>query len=420
MLVSGISFFCRFRFLLLPLERKLFLFTDKNMRNQPAVYPKDWMAIHPYAAAQPSDRYFVELARRLYAACMLPELPEPYRKKLCLYVAAYLEDVVSGLGLWQSFTGEHVRLYGRPLPFYSVAGDYLRDEVNEEDVRFIVWNTWQKALFPHAYINPEDMRIAEQAAAFYRILEQAYEEAPENPSLAGFFAGYADRKDADRKLAWLFAHTYLTEPSMQPYAGHVAPADRFIVPTGPLALFLYEWMDLLAGEGNEVWRQVEGLYPADMGVPAAIREKSREMYRRFTEGTGGCRIVYLDGYEALHRFLVDVMRWPDDDDHTLPQMRVHRNFVMMADPEKGILLAKDICESIADSGNPMYAPDVAAKESFRLLTEESLCPPDLLTYCIRNGLLPDAVFPDGKGMQTVRQNADFIARHALLYYYRGD
>ncbi len=392
----------------------------KVMKKQSDIYPKDWMAVHPYAVPQPSDRYFVELARELHAACILPDLPEPFRKKLCLYVAAYLEDMVSGLGLWQSFVGEHDRLYGKPLPFYRVADDYLRDEVNEEDVRFIVWNTWQKALYPHDYINPEDVRIAEQAAAFYRILERAYEEAPENPSLAGFFDGYADEKDADRKLTWLFGHTYLTEPSMQPYAGQVAPSDRFIVPVGPLALFLHEWIELLAGEGNDVWRRVEGLCPANPEVPAAVREKSREMYRRFVEGTGGRRIVYLDGYEALRRFLVEVMRWPDDDDHTLPQMRAHRNFVMMAEPEKGLLLAKDICESIADDGNRMYNHEVAEKEAFRLLTEETLCPPDLLAYCIRNGLLPDAVFPDGKGRQTVGQNADFIARHALLYYYRGD
>ena len=137
-------------------------------------------------------------------------------------------------------------------------------------------------------------------------------------------------------------------------------------------------------------------------------------------GTNGKRIVYLNGYGELRRFLVEVLKWTDDDNHTLPQMKPFRNFVLMTEPEKGILLAKDVCECIADPDNPMYAPDAAAKNAFRLLTEETLCPPDLLLHCLEHHLLPDAVFPDGESRTTVQENADFIARHALLYYYRGD
>lgn len=81
------------------------------------IYLNDWLAIHPYTAVYPSDGFFVELANQLYAACGLEELPEQYRKKICLYAAAYLEDIVSELGLWQSFLTAHTRLYGRCLPF---------------------------------------------------------------------------------------------------------------------------------------------------------------------------------------------------------------------------------------------------------------------------------------------------------------
>ena len=384
------------------------------------IYPKDWMEIHPYTAVKPSDSYFVALANRLYAVCIVDELPPLFRKKLCLYVAAYLEDVISGLGLWQSFVREHTRLYGKPLPFYPVSADYLTDEINEEDVRFLIWNTWEKALYKHTYINPEDERIRKQSAAFYRILEEAYEEAPENGLLENYLSAYADEKEADRKLTWLFGHSYLTEPSMQPYIANVAPGDRFIVPTGPLALFLHEWIELLNNGQTEAWKHIKGLYPPAPVVPEKVREKSVEMYRNFTEGTGGRSIVYLNGYEELRRFLVDVLKWADDDDHTLPQMKAHRNFVLMAEPEKGILLAKDICEYLADKANPMYDAELASRHAFRLLTEETLCPPDLLLYALSEHLLPDAILPDGNGKELVCENADFIARHALLYYYRGD
>lgn len=199
------------------------------------IYLNDWLAIHPYTTVCSSDTFFVELANKLYAACHLEELPEMFCKNLSLYVAAYLEDIISGLGLWQGFTTAHTRLYGRCLPFYPTGKDYIKGEVNLEDVRFIIWNTWQKAPYSHEYVNPLDTSILKQAQAFLPLLEEAYEVAPENELLKDYFDGYADEKEADRKLSWLFGHTYLTEPSMLPYIERVAPDDRFIIPIGPLA-----------------------------------------------------------------------------------------------------------------------------------------------------------------------------------------
>lgn len=386
--------------------------------NQPSIYPKDWLSIHPYTVQQPSDRYFIDLSNKLYSVSMPEELPVSFRKKLCIYAAAYLEDVISNLGLWNCFRREHLRLYAQPLPFYSIGAEYANDEINEEDIRFIIWNTWQKALYPHSYINPNDVRIAQLSQQFYGILCEAYEEAPENDTLSDYFDSFKDEKDADRKLNWLFGHTYLTEPSMQPYIERVAPKDRFIIPTGPLALFLSEWIDLLTEETS--WKKIKGLYTPEPVIPLKTKEKNAETYQRFTEGNEGRPIVYLNGYAELRRFLTQTLQWADDDNHTLPQMKAHRNFILMTDAEKGILLAKDICEYIADENNPLYNKEEAQKHAFRLLTEETLCPPDLLTYCISHKLIPNAQLPAHGEQELVQRNADFIARHSLLYYYRGD
>lgn len=390
----------------------------KHTMNRNRIYPNDWIQIHPYRSQQPSDAYFVELANRLREAGTLTVLPEPFHKRLCLYVAAYLEDVVSELGLWKSFIRKHKQLYGKPLPFYPVPESYAEDEINVEDVRFIIWNTWQKAHYEHPYVNPQDESIREQADRFYEILDKAYKEAPENDFLNGYFDSYHDEKEAVAKLDWLFGHTYLTEPAMIPYIGQMDPDDKFIVPTGPLALFLHEWIALLSTDSR--WKQVPHLYTPEPVLPENVRANHEQFYRNFTEGTNGSRIVYLNGYEELRRFLVDVLKWPDDEGHTLPQMKPYRNFILMTEPEKGILLAKDICELIADPLNPMYDRQVAEKQAFRLLTEETLCPPDLLVYCIENRYIPDASIPGYREKETVQQNADFMARHALMYYYRGD
>lgn len=386
--------------------------------NQPSIYPKDWLSIHPYTVQQPSDRYFIGLSNQLYSITMPEELPANFRKKLCVYITAYLEDVISGLSLWNGFRREHLRLYASPLPFYATGTDYTDDEINEEDIRFIIWNTWQKALYPHPYINPDDERILKLSHSFYAILCKAYEEAPENESLTGYFDTFKDEKEADRKLNWLFGHTYLTEPSMQPYIERVTPQDRFIIPTGPLALFLYEWMDLLTQSTS--WKQIKGLYTPEPIIPAKTKEKNTETYQRFITGNNGKHIVYLDGYAELRRFLTQVLGWADDEEHTLPQMKQYRNFILMSNPEKGILLAKDICEYIADRNNPLYNKEKAQQHAFRMLTEETLCPPDLLAYCIQHQLIPDAQLPIYEEQELVQRNADFIARHSLLYYYRGD
>ena len=75
------------------------------------LYIKDWLSIHPYTRQQPSDNYFVQLANRLFHICPLNEIPEAFKKKICLYTAAYLEDVISELGLWRSFVNKHSELH---------------------------------------------------------------------------------------------------------------------------------------------------------------------------------------------------------------------------------------------------------------------------------------------------------------------
>lgn len=383
------------------------------------IYANEWLKIHPYTSMQPSDSYFINLSNRLYHACVLA-LPDAFRKKLSMYVAAYLEDQISELELWRSFTTEHQRLYGKVLPFYSTTSNYVADEINEEDIRFIIWNTWQKVSSwkGHTYINPKDTSIEEQAKIFYNILEAAYEEAPENETISHYFDHPGTATEADHKLTWLFGHTYLTEPSMFPYIEQISPNDRFIVPVGPLALFLHEWISLLASP--EAWKNIKGLFTPAPDVPEEILNKNRETYQNFISGTGGKKITYLNGYGELRRFLVEILKWQDDDNHTLPQMKEYKNFILMTEPEKGVLLAKDICEYIADKENPLYNQEKAQKNAFRLLTEEMLCPPDLLLHCIHHQLIPDAQLPEGTEKELVQQNADFIARHSLLYYYRGD
>ena len=396
------------------------------------IYRKHWLDLHPYEGAQPSDDYYVELANRLLATMTLKGLALDVRARLALYLAAYLEDQVSDLGLWQAFIKENRRLYGRLLPFYRVVdASYFPDEVNREDVAFILWNTVQKSVqhkqtgvgdCPFVlgdFVDPLHTALLEEADRLYGVLKEAYEVAPENEAMAGVMCSAVNEEEGRRKLLWLFGHSYLMEPSVLPYLDNMEKDDLFTIPTGPLALFLYEWIDALGGDAS--WQQVRGLYVEEPVLPEGYAEKNRTTYAHFTEATQGSNIVFLDGYEDLKRFLVEALHWPDDENHTLPQLRSSRDFILMVNPEKGMLLAKDICRFLKAPGNVLYDAEEAAQHAFALLTQETVCPPDLLYRSIEEGWLSDVQVPGHPETRaTVFENADFIARHFLLYYYRGD
>ena len=66
-------------------------------------------------------------------------------KVMALSVAAYLEDLVNDFGVWNAFRNLYSDLYGSMLPFYNCDHEeYLTDNVNPEDLKFIVWQSFVK------------------------------------------------------------------------------------------------------------------------------------------------------------------------------------------------------------------------------------------------------------------------------------
>ena len=77
----------------------------------------------------------------------------------------------------------------------------------------------------------------------------------------------------------------------------------FIVPVGPLAPHC-SCMNGFPATTSNAWKQINGLFTGNPEIPQEIQDKNREIYRNFIEGTNGKRIVYLNGYTELRRFLV--------------------------------------------------------------------------------------------------------------------
>ena len=107
----------------------------------------EWKLTHPQAISCGSDRYYVKLTNRLIdrlATLRIPNPPADLIKVTALSVAAYLEDLVNDFGVWNAFRNLYRSIYGSMLPFYNCDHEeYLTDNVNLEDLKFIVWQSFE-------------------------------------------------------------------------------------------------------------------------------------------------------------------------------------------------------------------------------------------------------------------------------------
>ena len=380
-----------------------------------------------------TDAYYLDLANRLAAIAkernLFPSYPEKVVERCAMAVVGYYQDAICDAGVWHSFVDECRRMYGFNVPFYDNGEDYMDYELNRMDVRFMVWYALSMNYEDLRVRNPFDAELTVGADAWWEELERVYDDSPlpEDYRLTHELEIHAEEdKEALYKLGnWLFMHCYLMTPAYAMTLSEIASEfdltkEESVIglqkrmeqsmsedPTGPLALYLGEWLYLI----------VEGKMPPSPKKKEDAPE--HKYYTAFTKATGGKAVAYFATYAELNRFFIEGMGWAAGEEH-LPMMKNEKDFVVMVNREKGMLLARNIARCIADPCNPLYDKDYAKTHAMELLTERGCCPGDLLRHICRNGWLPDAVFPGSDDAELVAKNADFIARCFLQQYYRGD
>lgn len=385
---------------------------------------------------RPTDKHYYDLCCHLIEVCRRSGLVDDYHpavvNRAMLALVGYVQDVVSDAGLWHAFTDWCRKYYGRPVPFYDCGrDDYIDYELNLADVRFMVWYGLSMYSDLKRVESPKSENLMMLGKILYDELERSYDELPmPDGYVFGRELELHDEDDRETILElghWLFMNSWLLTPAyaltltailqevneQQLDEGAIRKRMEQSMnedPTGPLALYLGEWVELMiegkirehkAGQGGEVAPVTEHPYYAKM------MDKYKD------------NIAYFADYKALQEFFIGVLGWDADEQH-LPQLMNGRDFVVMADRGKGLLLAMGVARCIADPHNELYDKDYAKINSIRLLTERGLCPPDLRTRIIADGWLPDAQFPGSDDTELVKDNADFIARCYLGLYYRGD
>lgn len=379
-----------------------------------------------------TDRYYLDLANKLMEIAVEKKLfasyPEKVVERAAMAIVGYYQDVICDAGIWRSFITEHKRLYGKILPFYDVdENEYQHTELNREDVRFMAWYALSMTYEELRVRNPLDEEILTGADEWWRELERVYDESPmpEDYRLTHELEIHAeeDREVVMRLGNWLFLHCYLMTPAFALTLSEMA--WRFDLskeeglkdfqnalnkamgeePTGPLALYTGEWLYLI----------IEGKMPPEKKRKEEIED--HKYFTSFTKATGGEVLKFFNSYDSLNRFFIEALGWAEGEEH-LPMMKEAKDFVVMVDRKKGMLVARNIAKCIAAPMNPYYDKEYASTHAIELLTERGCCPGDLLRYICRKEWLPDAVFPGSTDHKLVADNHDFIARCYLQLYYR--
>ena len=379
-----------------------------------------------------TDPYYLALANRLVDIAkdkgLFPGYPEKVVERCAMAVTGYYQDVICDAGIWRSFITECRNLYGHDMPFYESGEDYMDYELNRSDVRFMVWYSLAMNFEERRKLYPYDTEVVRGADEWWRELDRVYDESPMpvDYRLTHELEIHAEEdSDAIYRLSnWLFMHCYLMTPAYamtlseivsqfdlskdENLGGFQQRMEQSMAedPTGPLALFLSEWLYLII-EGK--LRQPKTTAP----------KEEHKYYKAFTAATGGEIIRFFPDYESLNRFFIEALGWAKGQEH-LAHMKGEEDFILMVNPEKGMLLAKNIAKCIKAPGNMMYNEEYARRHAIDLLTERGCCPADLLKYVCENGWLPDAMFPGSDDRKVVADNWDFIARCYLQQYYRGD
>lgn len=256
----------------------------------------EWERMHPFMTRYATDSYYCRVANRL--SSIISSIVSIYytqqdAKELALAVAAYFEDAVSELGMWRAFIEKHKQMYGRWLPWYDTSEGYFEDEINLQDVQFVLWINMMR-MREGAIVNPENPALLELAAAVYEVLEEEFESAPINDEFVDEVYGLETTEVFGKLKAlmlWMENKSYLLKPSIQidedkdsmrdtlediidmsdrPGLSWYVTESYWCVakPTGPLALRPCEWYALMREqkgitEGNDEIRKIKAtpLYP---------------------------------------------------------------------------------------------------------------------------------------------------------------
>ncbi|MDZ4667358.1 MAG: DUF3843 family protein [bacterium] len=179
------------------------------------IYIKQWLALKPYDKHAPSDVFYLKISNEVKQSILRSRHLHVLQMHLdkveidifSCFIASYLEDLVSDTNIWNAYIKCHKELYQKPLPFFDVDA-YFEEEINIQDICFLIWY-FLNAVQQDKFILSHNNFVYELANDIYDVLDNAWENAPENHVLKTFFT--IDDNETDFYVIRNFIDTILFE-----------------------------------------------------------------------------------------------------------------------------------------------------------------------------------------------------------------
>jgi hypothetical protein len=253
------------------------------------IVQKDWIQLHPLKLQSPSDYYFIQLSNKILLLLDKDKNAIVFSSRLkrlfAITAVSYFEDVISNIGLWKAFRQIHFEKCGKMLPFLHIREEYSMDEINLEDIQFLIWSIIQRDVLEQdelKFINIENPIITLVSLLVYEVLDAEYETAPENEVVhnAVHSANLASDYYLFREfLKWLHYDSYLSCPypkNKLQYELERSKNNKFVKenkdvlsytlvnsliftePCSPIAIIAYKWFEYIVSD-NKVKEFVHAL-----------------------------------------------------------------------------------------------------------------------------------------------------------------
>lgn len=325
------------------------------------IFMKSWLKFHGRNKIFSTDGWYLDFANKLFpvinASEFLPRDTEG-RKHLAIVLTTYFEDCVGADGRgWPHFTEMYHKRYGTYLPFYEISGDYKPDGINLQDIRFLLWSFCSGIdMFGLTRVeNPFNEQLLKLSEEIYNFMSARFAQAPVTELVSGDWVIEPEYMEVDQTPV----------PDIQP--------------------------------GNKLTLDVE----------------------RFLRASGGDPLMFFLDYSELKPFLIHALRWPDEEESLMSDLRESTNIVLYANA-KGLIIAPEAGWYFEDKRNKGYDKIMASEEGYSFFCDKGCCPFDLLKYAMAHNLLPEAAFPFENGKKLLHDNWDFVARWFLREYFEGD
>lgn len=326
------------------------------------IFMKQWLAANKRTRILSGDQWYLDFAAKILPIVKLSPLFEEddnAQKNAAISLCMYFQDVIARTGGWKIFSDTYHSLYNTYLPFYQLSDSYIPDEINPEDIAFVLWTLKSHPALnepdEYALHNPHDKSLSALAQEIYKLMDENFEEAPINETPSS---------------PWVTGTNLLNTPST----------------------------------------------PLPEITPETKLSKNVEYSLEYSSGKP---LLYFATYKELCKFFVEVLKWEDTPSSLLPDLQHNKEFVIYANA-KGMLIAPDVAAYFREAHNPMYNAERAAAKGYELFCRPGTCPFDLIKYGMGQGILPEVQLPFPDGKEILHKNWDFIARYYLCEYYEGD